>query len=110
MNDRFEVQSIHVSSGAILDNNPIEDYKDIYKLINVQVKVYYPPVADLRTQGPSTNEIADDLGKVIADAASKMDLISPLDSEAKVKMKHPTIFPKDDELAEEKEFGLYKVL
>lgn len=112
MSDRFEVESIHVSSGALLDNNPPATHKDIYKLVNLQVRVYYPPQPNLLDAGPTQEELAEDLGQVVREALEKADL--RMDTEVSLserkKIKHPSPFKNGEEIAKEAEFGWYKVL
>lgn len=110
MEKRFEAKSVHLGSGAIMEH----DNSDIYKLMNIMVKIKFPRVADLRSQGPSREEIVDQLVQEIKD---KLMSINSIDASfggnphpKPEKVKNLTPFRGNEEIADDDKFGWYKLV
>jgi hypothetical protein len=104
MSDRFEVQAMHVGSGVIRDG---DEQNDVYKLLNIQVRIYYPPQANLMAKYPTTEEIAAELAKVIEKTSTEINFYKPKEDTKKIKS--PCAFRGGEEIATENEFGWHKV-
>lgn len=100
----FEVKSMHLSSAAIN-----EDLTDVFRLINIQVRMNYFQQRDLLTTDyPTHAETADELGNAVRDEFNKLGVRwhLPEETTTKVKICDPNGFTEE---ASEKEFGWYKI-
>lgn len=90
------------------------DNSDIYKLMNIMVKIKCPGVSDLRTVGLSREEIVDQLLEEIKDklmSISNMNVTfggqpHPIPE----KIKNLTPFRGNEEIADDDKFGWYKLV
>lgn len=110
MEKRFEIKSVHLGSGAIMEH----DNSDIYKLMNIMVKVKFPRCTDLRSQGPSKEEVVNQLMQEVKD---KLMSINGIDNTfggqphpTPEKIKNLTPFRGNEEIADDDKFGWYKLV
>jgi hypothetical protein len=81
--ERFEVQDIHVSD-ALLN----KDHTEVFKYLSIRVKINMEAVQDLRTKGPTDEEISQQLGEAVSKAISEKcsQMYTPFDATDKYKM------------------------
>lgn len=112
METRFEVKSVHVGSGVLVDNvNAMGegriDGDAIYKLMNIMIKIKFPPIKNLLEKGPTKEEIADEIAQVIYNKIVEADVLDVRHKGDKIKNLTP--FKRNEEVADDDKFGWYKV-